>query len=454
MIFININHIFNEINLLIPTTNAAQENYLHLNILDNIVEDETIKDNGKTMLANNVGNSSSNNNTGNSQPNNTSDSNSNNVNQNPINRRTNLNSQKGNNVNIRGNTVNVNDPTVTLHLHQDLMNYLPPMGALAGMLAAARLAYHMPGSPVSKLAFIGTGGVVGGTLAQKGRAASNYYVSSSTNSKPNGNNTNLGNNGKTNSNNDPNKFGDNNNKCEDINLESDNELLNVGDLLISEGISSNNSLNLSDLINELIKTDFLNNLSIWYQTWLSLLTDNTLAYLSVNNESLNNNYLYNVKASNLNNTSSSSYSSSPQDQHSKPTDNNNSLDSNSVSETITRDPIINDDSLNNDNLNNLSLSDHPWDLLPHIVIYNKVQIIYIFIMFNTFIVNEITNSQIDLYKYIPKNKFGKIINILLTRYINIWKKSYKFLFIGSFIFLLITNFMIKFCLVLILDFFN
>lgn len=180
-----------------------------------------------------------------------------------------------------------------------------------------------------------------------------------------------------------------------------------------------------------MNTDWLNNLSTLYLylTNKPLLSDNPTAY----SESMNNNinYLKNESASSdLNNTHSSSTGAATQ--HSSPIDSN-----------IVIDPISGED-INNTNLNNLSINDYPWELLPNLMTLNNVQIIYIFIMFNGFIVNQITNSNIDIYKFLPNNKLGVILNKLITRYIKIWKTSYIFLFIGSFVCLLITNFAIKF----------
>jgi len=54
---------------------------------------------------------------------------------------------------------------------------------------------------------------------------------------------------------------------------------------------------------------------------------------------------------------------------------------------------------------------------------------FLFIILNIFIVKYITT--LDYNKYIPKNKLGKILKLLINRYIIIWSKSVQLLLIVS-----------------------
>jgi len=65
--------------------------------------------------------------------------------------------------------------------------------------------------------------------------------------------------------------------------------------------------------------------------------------------------------------------------------------------------------------------DFPLNLLPEMNQLVNIEFIILLIFLNIFIVNIITNS--NYIKYIPNNKFGKIFNLFINRYIKLWSKS-------------------------------
>lgn len=92
------------------------------------------------------------------------------------------------------------------------------------------------------------------------------------------------------------------------------------------------------------------------------------------------------------------------------------------------------DSLSNNNLNiisNLSYkyNDFPLNLLPEINQLATAELMFLIIILNVFIVKYIIT--LDYNKYIPNNKIGKILKLLINRYIIIWSKSAQLLLIIS-----------------------
>lgn len=92
--------------------------------------------------------------------------------------------------------------------------------------------------------------------------------------------------------------------------------------------------------------------------------------------------------------------------------NNNNLSNSFIGNMFTNS--------NTNELNNL-LSEFPFNLLPEMNHLVNIEILFLSILFNIYIVNILT--KFNYSKYIPKNKLGKILNFLISRYITIWSKS-------------------------------
>lgn len=107
--------------------------------------------------------------------------------------------------------------------------------------------------------------------------------------------------------------------------------------------------------------------------------------------------------------------------------------------------IINSDS---DKLTNL-YPDFPLNLLPEMDLLLNVILAFLFLIFNTFIVKNLTN--INYSKYIPNNKMGTILNMVINRYINIWNKSSNFLIIYSWLMIFIFTIVLKICMFFIIN---
>lgn len=121
--------------------------------------------------------------------------------------------------------------------------------------------------------------------------------------------------------------------------------------------------------------------------------------------------------------------------------------------------LNNQNSNNNDNTNQLAtrllsdstgdslenkFTDYPLNLLVEVNQLINVEILFLTVMFNIFIVHKLLS--IDYVRYIPNNKFGNILKIIISRYINIWSKASMFILVLSWIMLFSSVFLIKFCL--------
>lgn len=111
-------------------------------------------------------------------------------------------------------------------------------------------------------------------------------------------------------------------------------------------------------------------------------------------------------------------------------------------------------SLNNNDLNFIStfndkFNDYPFNLLPEIDQLATAEILFLLIIFNIFIVQHITS--IDFNKYLPNNKVGNLLKIIIARYIKIWSKSAKFLLIFSWVALFVCVLGSKFFLYFVLN---
>lgn len=85
----------------------------------------------------------------------------------------------------------------------------------------------------------------------------------------------------------------------------------------------------------------------------------------------------------------------------------------------------------------------PLNLLVEMNQLVNLELVFLSILFNVFIVNTIT--QINYSKYIPNNKLGRILNFFISRYIIIWSKSKLFLIIVSLIGLFSCVILSKIC---------
>ena len=91
----------------------------------------------------------------------------------------------------------------------------------------------------------------------------------------------------------------------------------------------------------------------------------------------------------------------------------------------------------------------PLNLLPELIQFNNIQILFLFLILNIFVAILFQNSNIEFNKYLPQNKFGRIIEYLINRNIKIWSASSKIIFIISWLNLFITCLASKYILALI-----
>jgi len=94
-------------------------------------------------------------------------------------------------------------------------------------------------------------------------------------------------------------------------------------------------------------------------------------------------------------------------------------------------------------------TEFPLNLLPEMNTLVNVQLLFIIILLNIFIVNILTT--IDYSKYIPNNKLGKLLLFIIERYIKLWGKSKKFLMIISYLNLFLCIIILKICFYYIIN---
>lgn len=85
----------------------------------------------------------------------------------------------------------------------------------------------------------------------------------------------------------------------------------------------------------------------------------------------------------------------------------------------------------------------PLSLLPEMNRLVNVEILFLMIMFNIFIVNKL--MSIDYISYLPKNKLGNLLEKVITRYIYIWSKASISLIILSWVSLFSCVVLSKLC---------
>jgi hypothetical protein len=92
---------------------------------------------------------------------------------------------------------------------------------------------------------------------------------------------------------------------------------------------------------------------------------------------------------------------------------------------------------NSDLLNN-KFPDFPLNLLVEVNQLINVELLFLIIILNIHIVKYL--QQIDYNKYLPNNKFGKFLSLILNRYVYLWNISSNFI-------LVISWFMLFYCVI-------
>ena len=93
---------------------------------------------------------------------------------------------------------------------------------------------------------------------------------------------------------------------------------------------------------------------------------------------------------------------------------------NQDSDTINNQLFSNlqSNNINSNDITNINLNKYPLNLLPDLDNLINVEIIFMFILFNLFVSNIISN--IDFTKYISNDtKFGKLFHFILKRYLKV-----------------------------------
>jgi hypothetical protein len=97
----------------------------------------------------------------------------------------------------------------------------------------------------------------------------------------------------------------------------------------------------------------------------------------------------------------------------------------------------------------------PMNLLPDLETYTSLELMFLFFILNSALSTYLVNKKINFSKYIPSRisnkKIGKFIEYALERYIKIWYSSNVFVFILSWICLLICILVSKLCLFYLLS---
>ena len=104
------------------------------------------------------------------------------------------------------------------------------------------------------------------------------------------------------------------------------------------------------------------------------------------------------------------------------------------------------------NSNNLNLSEYPLNLLEDVNVVIYLALVFLFIILNTFFTLVISKTDID--KYLNPNYNNiiiKFVRFIILRNMKIWENSNKFLFLYSWICLLICLLATKICLSIILQ---
>lgn len=109
-------------------------------------------------------------------------------------------------------------------------------------------------------------------------------------------------------------------------------------------------------------------------------------------------------------------------------------------------------SFTSSNGNGINLNDYPLNLLFEINTLLYAALLFLFIILNIYIAKYVSN--LNYSKFIPKNKFGYILNLLIARYLKIWTKTSNFLLIFSYLMLFLAVFISKITLWIIFNFYS
>ena len=103
----------------------------------------------------------------------------------------------------------------------------------------------------------------------------------------------------------------------------------------------------------------------------------------------------------------------------------------------------------NPNRPEINFDEFPLNLLPEVDTLISAEILLMSILFNVFVSNYI--SKIDFSKYISQDtKIGKILHIILNRYLKIWSNTRKLLIIYSWVMLMFCILVTKFSMFYVL----
>lgn len=127
------------------------------------------------------------------------------------------------------------------------------------------------------------------------------------------------------------------------------------------------------------------------------------------------------------------------------------LNSNNQSKNNVSKLVCNFISNENNNGNNV-LNDYPLNLINDIDQLLYGSLLFLIIIFNIYLANSLLN--INYIKYIPSNKFGKLLLIVLNRYINLLSKSKKLLLIFCYLMLFISIILAKVFIYIIINHFS
>ena len=126
---------------------------------------------------------------------------------------------------------------------------------------------------------------------------------------------------------------------------------------------------------------------------------------------------------------------------------NNNYNNNNLTNKFIANYISNGNSNDNNILNN-----YPLNLISDIDLLLYGALLFLIVILNIKLANYVL--RIDYNKYLPNNKLGKILNILINRYIGLWGKSYKYLLIFSYTMLFISIILSKICLYIITNYYS
>lgn len=100
--------------------------------------------------------------------------------------------------------------------------------------------------------------------------------------------------------------------------------------------------------------------------------------------------------------------------------------------------------LNNTDSNLLAekYTEYPLNMLTDMNTLVNLEILVLIILFNVLLGELLTSVEFE--KYLPKNRLGKLLLLLINRYKNIWTTSKKFLLVSCLIIEIICVFSLKF----------